>query len=204
EAKNALIELNLSAQDLNELKPEQQFEVIADALKGVENQADKVRLAMKLFDSEGVSLLQTMTEGAAGLRDMRAEANALGLTLSQEDATGAAAAKDAFARLQASVSGLGLAMARTLGPSLADVADWLRVEIPRAVHVAKTAYEEFLLSFSGIEEAAIRPADELNDRVAKLTARIALMRKTIESPKTQPDIAENFKIQIVQLEPIDS
>lgn len=136
EAKNALIELNVSAQDLNQLKPEEQFEVLADALMKVENQADRVRLSMKLFDSEGVSLLQTMTKGAAGIREMREEAHDLGLTLSQEDAAGAAAANDAFARLKTTGTALGLTLARELGPGLADIATWLSVHIPGAVQFA--------------------------------------------------------------------
>ena len=49
EAKGALEELGLSAQYLAGLAPERQFELIADAMLGVTNQSDKVRLAMKLF-----------------------------------------------------------------------------------------------------------------------------------------------------------
>lgn len=60
EAKDALIALGISAKDLNRLAPEEQFRVIAEKLSKVTNQADKVRLAFKLFDSEGVSLIQTM------------------------------------------------------------------------------------------------------------------------------------------------
>ena len=43
EAVKALDEMNINAKELNKLKPEEQFEVLADALNGVENQADKVR-----------------------------------------------------------------------------------------------------------------------------------------------------------------
>jgi len=66
EARGALKELGLEAGVLNRLSPEMQFERITEAMSGVTNQADKVRLAMKLFDSEGVALIQTM--------DMSAEA----------------------------------------------------------------------------------------------------------------------------------
>lgn len=89
EAVKALHELNVSARDLSALAPDQQFEVLADALMRVEDQGQRVALAMKLFDSEGVKLIQMMSEGSAGLREMRAEAESLGLTVSNETAQGA-------------------------------------------------------------------------------------------------------------------
>ncbi len=101
EAKGALRELNLEAKSLRSLTIDQQFERIADALFGVKSESDRVRLAMKLFDSEGVSLLQTMTNGAQGIRDLRIEAQNLGVTLSQDMAEKAARAKDAMTDLSA-------------------------------------------------------------------------------------------------------
>lgn len=106
EAKKALEELGMSAQSLNQLAPEKQFEVIADALAGVSNEGDRVRLAMKFFDSEGVALVQTMGDGAEGIRKMREEARRLGLTLSQEGADAAAAFNDEVTRAQATLNGL--------------------------------------------------------------------------------------------------
>ena len=87
EARQALAELGLDVQKLNQLKPEDQFEVLADAIMGVKNPADQVRLAMKLFDTEGVALLQTMQGGSEAMRGLRDEADTLGLTLDQEPQT---------------------------------------------------------------------------------------------------------------------
>ncbi len=140
EAKGALAELNIDAAALSRLAPEDQFEAIADRLSGVGNQADKVRLAMKLFDSEGVSVLQMMDKGADGMREMREQARALGLTLTQENANGAAAAADAMTRLAATGKVLGQTLARTLGPVIADVSNWLAVNIPGAVQFAGDSF----------------------------------------------------------------
>lgn len=105
EAKKALAELGISAQRLNQLAPEKQFEVLADALAGVSNEGDRVRLAMKFFDSEGVALVQTMGQGAEGIRAMREEARKLGITLSQEDAQAAAIFNDQMTRATATMNG---------------------------------------------------------------------------------------------------
>lgn len=133
EAKKALKELGISAVELNKLRPEQQFEILAEALNSVDVEADKVRLAMKLFDSEGVALLQTMTEGAEGIRGMRDEARALGLTLSQEQADGAAAANDALTRLGAQYNGLIQQLAVALAPTLEIVVGMFSDAMPTAI-----------------------------------------------------------------------
>ncbi len=61
---------------------------------------------MKIFDTEGVSLLQTMTKGAAGIRETREEARLLGLTLSKEQTDGAAKANNAMGKFSATLSGI--------------------------------------------------------------------------------------------------
>ena len=138
EAVKALDEMNINAKELNKLKPEEQFEVLADALNGVENQADKVRLAMKLFDSEGVSLLQTMKDGSAGLDEMRESAAALGLTIGKDQAEAAEKAKDAMTRFQSTISGLVQTFTLDALPSITDFIDALAMGIPDAVnHVSK-------------------------------------------------------------------
>ncbi|MCP4100461.1 MAG: hypothetical protein GY750_03380 [Lentisphaerae bacterium] len=140
EAKNALKELGISAKELNKLAPEQQFEVLADAMAKVTSQSDKVRLSMKLFDSEGVSLLQTMQGGAEAIREMREEAQALGLTVSQDFADSAAAANDAITRMGATSKALALTLAKTLAPTIESIAVWLQENIPDAVNTAAGAF----------------------------------------------------------------
>jgi len=148
EAKDALRELGLSAQDLNNLKPEQQFELIADAMGGVGKQSDKVRLAMKLFDTEGVSLLQTMEGGSAAMRKMRADADALGKTLDKETAQSAAEANKAMVRLGAVFQGVGKQIVAALAPAITAVVNWLTVAIPKAVKVVGDAFNSLIAFIS--------------------------------------------------------
>ena len=147
EAKKALEELGLSAKELNKLRPEQQFEVLAEALSQVENQADKVRLSMKFFDSEGVALLQTMENGAEGIREMRKEADKLGLTLSRDNVDAMADANDALTRLSASGVQLRNVLATSLGPAIASIANWLSVNLPNAIEVTRKGIVIYLEVF---------------------------------------------------------
>ncbi len=139
-AADALNELGLSAEALNALKPDAQFESIAEAMRQVKDESDKTRLAMKLFDSGGVALLQTMTDGAGGIRSMRAEADALGMTLSQKGATDIANFNDAVAKLKRSTMALAQTTMVQLAPVLTEVANWLGANIPTAVGYAIEAY----------------------------------------------------------------
>ncbi len=78
EAVKALDELGINADYLASLSPEQQMEVLADAMKGTASQGDRVRLAMKFFDSEGVDLVNMLKDGSDGLRELRNQARDTG------------------------------------------------------------------------------------------------------------------------------
>lgn len=99
EAQGALKELNISAKELAQLSPDKQFEAVAGALSAVGSQSDKVRLAFKLFDAEGVGVLQMLEGGAEGLAAMTDEAKELGLVISEVAAKDAANFNDTMTRL---------------------------------------------------------------------------------------------------------
>ena len=140
-AKDALIELGLSAESLNQLAPEDQFEIMADALAGVANEGDRTRLAMKLFDTEGVALVQTMEDGAAGIQEMREEARRLGLSLSEDMVKGAEQANDNFNKLFNALKGGYEQALIPLGIGLGDIADLLADLIPKAIAIAVNAFK---------------------------------------------------------------
>ena len=94
EAQGALKELGLDAKALAELQPDEQFLAIAKAMEEVENQGDKVRLSMRLFDSEGVALVNTLALGEQGLLDVRTQIAELDLALSRVDAAKVEQAND--------------------------------------------------------------------------------------------------------------
>ena len=125
EAVDALWELGLQAERLNQLSPEQQFYELADALDAVPNQSDKVRLAMKLLDSEGVALLQTMKGGSAAMRELAEESDRTGNTISSGFAEQATQANAAITRMQGAATGLANKFAIELAPSIETTADWL-------------------------------------------------------------------------------
>lgn len=71
EAQGALRELGISANTFANLSLDEKILLLGRAFENVRNDADRVRLAFKLFDTEGVGFLQFLNEGEAGLIKLR-------------------------------------------------------------------------------------------------------------------------------------
>jgi len=69
-AADAIKELGINVKDLANLTPDQKFLAIADALSKVDDGSQRVALAFKLFDSEGVKVLQMLPGLADGLENI--------------------------------------------------------------------------------------------------------------------------------------
>lgn len=133
EAKAALKELGVDAAVLVALRPDKAFMAIADALNKVHNQSHRVRLAFKLFDSEGVAMVNMTREGTKGLMAMREETEKLGTAFSRLKGALGEQVINAWTRLMEGVTGLARNIAIRLGPYLTAVFDWLTTKLP-SVH----------------------------------------------------------------------
>lgn len=118
EAKDAIKELGLDAQALARMSPDEQFRSIAEAMQGVANQGDRVRLAMRLFDSEGVALVNTMKGGKEALDAFAEEADRLGITLDRVEAAKVEQANDAMNRVRVAAQGAANAFVVELAPAV--------------------------------------------------------------------------------------
>lgn len=143
EAKGAIAELGISAQHLVNLSLEDQFSRIADALSRVKNPADQVRLAMKLFDTEGVALVQTMQKGAKGIRELGEEAHRLGAVLTTDQVNAAAAANEAWNRLSRAMKGARDRIVIALAPALEALANFLSQDMPAAITFGVNALQKY-------------------------------------------------------------
>tara|TARA_R110000787_G_scaffold133513_9_gene245860 strand:+ start:4267 stop:6099 length:1833 start_codon:yes stop_codon:yes gene_type:complete len=118
EAKGAIKELGINAKELNRMPLDERMLVLADAFGGVSNESDKLRLAFKLFDSEGAALVNTLSLGRDGLKDLLGEAKALGLTMSNSAAVGVEKANDAVTKLLSLGKGLKDQFSAALAPAI--------------------------------------------------------------------------------------
>jgi hypothetical protein len=143
EAKGALKELNINAREMLKLPMEEQMAELASAFEKVKNPADRVRLAMKLFDSEGVALVNTLGLGKEALEEMMGEAAALGIVMSQDAAEGVEDANDAFSRLGYLFKGVRDQLTGALAPALEAFADFLRNKLQTAIQESGGSVEQF-------------------------------------------------------------
>ena len=111
EAQGAIKELGMDARRLVQLAPDQMFMEVAEAMSHVDNKSDKLRLAFKLFDSEGVALINTLNLGKEGLAEFGAEADKLGVTIDEKTAQKMEALKDSITRIKEAMRGAGIAIA---------------------------------------------------------------------------------------------
>jgi len=123
EAKAAIEQLGLDAQKLAAQSPDKSFREIATAMESVDQQSEKVRLAFKFFDSEGVALVNTLALGSKGLNEAGKEAEQLGIAISRIDAAKVEAANDAMTRASAVFKGAGQAAAVELAPFIESAAN---------------------------------------------------------------------------------
>ena len=132
EAMGALRELNIDARKFNQLGLDDKMKSVAEAMQGVENQSDRVRLAFKLFDSEGVSMLQMLDGGSEKLDRLRKDAEFLGATMSSQATANATAFTDAMGRLTTASGGASRAIADKLIPLMTGFANAVADSIARS------------------------------------------------------------------------
>lgn len=104
-AADELRRLGLSAEDLLRMSPDQQFTLIAEAMAGLGNQSDLVRVAMNLFGRSAADLIPVLAGGAAALADAQREAELFGGAIDREAAAKIEHANDQLTRIKAAMSG---------------------------------------------------------------------------------------------------
>lgn len=118
-----LSELGLNAQELNRLSPDQQFLRVADAIAAIPNNNDKVRATFKLFDSEGVKLVNLLRLGSEGIQQQSQFLEELGLLVDRFDLGRIEAANDTWTRLDILTDSIYKQMAINLAPAVERAGD---------------------------------------------------------------------------------
>lgn len=151
EARGALKELGLDAEKLAQTPLEGKMIALSKAFTENADSVDHTRLAMRLFDSEGVALVNTLNLGEQGMRDLMKEAELLGVVMDENAAAGVEAANDALFRLTRIGKGLTDQFVAALAPALKTVVDNIRQLILDSVEaeggirkVAETMARSFL------------------------------------------------------------
>ena len=113
--------LQIDFKELRALKPEDQFELIADRISRIRDPADRTRAAVELFGRAGADLLPLFEQGAEGIRKGREEAERMNAVLTGEQAKALAEADDAIKRLGQAWDGVTRSLTIGVAPGLTTV-----------------------------------------------------------------------------------
>ena len=147
EAKQALSQMGIALKDQhgNIRRAEDLLNDVADAFKRTTNPAERLRLAFKLFDSEGVAMVNMLVGGAEALEATRRHARDLGIVLEEDLVRNAEKARDQLDTLGKVVSANLTRALLDLAPAITDASSGLS----ELAADAATAYEQIKLALQG-------------------------------------------------------
>lgn len=152
EAAAALRELGINTEALNKLSPDKQFLKIADALKAVAVQGDRIRLTNKIFDTEGVSLVNTLRLGADAIKAFMGEAEKLGIILSEKEIKHAGKFVESWDKFAKVVKALTTKLLATLAPMMTVIIDKILAWAKETNAVGDTVETVFNFIIKGIDK----------------------------------------------------
>ena len=106
EAQGALKALRIDAEALAAMTPDQQFRKLAEAFQDVEGSSEQLRLAFKLFDSEGTAMLEMLRLSTEQLTELEHAAKRLGMTFSEGELAAIETFNDTLTTMQGAIEGL--------------------------------------------------------------------------------------------------
>lgn len=153
---------------------------VAEVFANLEDGAVKTALAVKLFGKSGMEMIPFLNQGAAGINQLTAEAERLGLKLTTETARSAEAFNDNLTALKASSSALGIALARDFLPELTNITNAMREAANdsgklKAMWVGLGGVGNLIFNGTEIKQA--------RDEVARIQELVDSTRKKVDSGK---------------------
>jgi hypothetical protein len=193
EAVKALKELGLEAQRLNTLRPDEQFREIAEAMGDIPNRADQVRLAMKLWDSEGVALLNTMNK----LEEATKIAVESGAVLTDQEVQAFKELREEVAKTEAAYKALGQTVVST--GIAAEIESWKQKTLEWASTVAEVGSNTFtnLGKFADVFKSKLFGSPEEQSAAFKALAE-SLWVPVVEGADAAGDAVLTFDLKLKQ------
>ncbi|NGR09403.1 hypothetical protein G5B41_17825, partial [bacterium SGD-2] len=163
-AKTAFEAMGLSAKELARLSPDQQFMRIADAMQKTDTQAQRLKNTMAIFDTEGMPLVNALSQGSKELERNIELATRYGVVLSTEAARSAEQLTDNLSRLSSIQDGMRQQLTTAMLPALERLSGYMLGVAESALEVGNSRHR--LEEFSRV---AVEFVDDLARSYAGLT-----------------------------------
>jgi len=158
EAKDALREIGLTADELNQQSPAESFKDIADGIAGVANTSDQARIAYDLFGREGINLLNVLRGGSEAIEAADLRAKELGNTLSAFDVSAVEKMNDQLGDVGDVITGMVRDLAVDVAPLLTAVGE----SLVEALKPGSVLGDDIRFAFETIPPVIAWAADETN------------------------------------------
>jgi len=155
ETSNNLKQIGLEASSLADMKPEDQFLAIADAIAKLPTAAEKAAATVAIFGRSTSEMIPLLGEGEKGIRSLMEEAKNLKIGISTEDLQSIAKADDAMARMKSSLSSVVSNIAVSLAPVFEQISNSLTEILPQIAEMAR--------SLSGVLAEAMKTVGDMVD-----------------------------------------
>ncbi len=142
------------------------LEDLADRFRAMPDGATKTALSLQLLGRSGKEMIPLLNQGGAGIREMRLEAEKLGLVVGGNTFRAAEKFRDNLTRLEGAITGLKYELAEELLPKLIELTD-------RAVQWAKNGGFQKLA-------AQLREFVEIAEKAGKLVIGYAIASQIIK------------------------
>ena len=166
EAKGVLKELGIELETAtgSAVPLEDVLGQVADRMGTVAEQSDKNRIAMKLFDTEGVAMVNMLRAGSAGMAEMRENARALGIVVDESLIRGAEEAQTQLDLMSRVIDAQLNSALINLAPLLVGGATAL-ADLSRLLATAANATMDFLNPQTDLEIATDNLVAALGDEI---------------------------------------
>ena len=123
EAKSTIEGLGFDPKQLSTRGPVEAFRLLSDAVRETEDESEQLRIAFKLFDSEGADVVNIMKQGGDAVDLFREKTQRLGLTFTDDVARNVEQTKDALSDARNTFRGAASDFTTFLTPAINAAAD---------------------------------------------------------------------------------
>lgn len=183
EARYAIKDLGLDVAKLAQMRPEQQFEAIVNALDRFPP-ADRVRVTRDIFGPGGQDILK-IRGGSEALRELYAEAERMGRIISTDTAQASAEFNDNVNRLKSNLQGLANTIAQNVVPGLLAMTDAMtgNESLPTLMLKQARAMQMLADARERMDDIEAEPFSAAHDDIADLEAELNRINAKIEQQR---------------------
>ena len=181
----------------------------AQVISNVDDEQERLRIAFKLFDSEGAPLVRLLSQGVDGMELFAAEARELGIVLGEDLVNDAAEADRVFNQMKQTIDAKLAAQVAENADEMVRLAEAIGSIAAAAIagidHV-RTFFGAIKTGMDGLNAFADRIlGEEGGDRITEAADAYAALKKELDGLKgfaggTRADIASSLEGEIADLE----